>query len=96
MYLHLDSEMPRPTAAEVDPTSAITCRTSGQISRAGVAPPDSARRSGGAILSKKACAICDRPALWLQTNSTYFTLAPPIRSIDTNLWIGQRALVKWP
>jgi hypothetical protein len=28
--------------------------------------------SSGAWRSKKAWAICERPALWLQTNSTYF------------------------
>ena len=28
--------------------------------------------SSGAWRSKNAWAICERPALWLQTNSTYF------------------------
>jgi hypothetical protein len=44
------------------------------IASAGSSPPDSARKSWGAYFSKNACAICERPALWVQTKSTYFTL----------------------
>ena len=59
------------------PTSRITSTTSGHTCRAGL-------RAGGlgaalAVVqsrSKNAWAICERPALWVQTNSTYF-ISPP-------------------
>src|SRR6266508_3962766 len=54
------------------PTSPMTSTTSGQMAFAGWDPADSARMSLGAWRSKNAWAICERPALWLQTNSTYF------------------------
>jgi hypothetical protein len=53
-----------------NPASAIASTTVGHTSGAGDEPADSARMSAGACRSKNACAICDRPALWLQTNST--------------------------
>src|SRR4051794_3056309 len=58
------------------PTSRMTSITSGHTARPGSEPADSARTSGGASRSKNACAICERPALWLQTKSTYFIAAP--------------------
>ena len=54
------------------PTSRIASITVGHTSCAGCEPADSARTSSGAWRSKKACAICERPALWVQMNSTYF------------------------
>ncbi len=56
------------------PTSAIASTTAGQTpSRRGSLPADSARTSAGASRSKKAWAIWERPALWVQMNRTYFT-----------------------
>ena len=54
------------------PISRIATITFGQTCVAGVDPADSARTSAGACRSKRASAICERPALWLHTNSTYF------------------------
>src|SRR5687768_11432416 len=58
----------------------MTSTTSGHTRLAGVVPADSARTSPGAWRSKNACAICERPALWLQTNSTRFITDPLWRS----------------
>jgi serine/threonine protein kinase len=58
------------------PTSAIASTTVGQTSWAGCVPADSARMSDGALRSKKAWAICERPALCVQTKSTYLMTAP--------------------
>ena len=54
------------------PTSRMTSTTLGHTSWPGSEPRDSARTSSGASRSKNACAICERPALWVQMNSTYF------------------------
>lgn len=59
------------------PTSRMASITFGQTASAGSWPADSARTSGGEWRAKKASAICERPALWVQTNSTYLIWSPP-------------------
>ena len=54
------------------PTSRITSITSGHNWRAGSDPADSPRQSPGQDRSNSAWAICERPALWVHTNRTYF------------------------
>jgi hypothetical protein len=70
VQLHLEVELPRRQFEMSMPASAIASTTFGQIASAGSSPADSARMSAGAWRSKRACAICERPALWLQTNKT--------------------------
>src|SRR6516162_11237956 len=63
--------------ARSTPTSRITWTTSGHTCRPGWEPADSARQSAVQSRSKNAWAICERPALWVHTNSTYFIWGPP-------------------
>ena len=56
---------------------------SARSASAGSLPADSARTSAGAWRSKNAWAIWERPALWLQTNSTYLMAAPPAAPAPT-------------
>src|SRR5918999_4919018 len=58
------------------PTSRMASTTTGHTpSRRGCCPADSARMSPGAMRLKNASAICDRPALCVHTNSTFFMTA---------------------
>ena len=79
VQLHLDGELLRAAVPEVEPISLIASTTKGHTCRAGCWPADSARRSGGASRRKKASAICERPALCVQTNRTVFNASPLMR-----------------
>src|SRR5215467_12427162 len=52
------------------PISAIAATTAGFSSAAGWEPADVTRIRPAAWRSRRAAAICERPALWVQTNST--------------------------
>src|SRR5215469_15787491 len=52
------------------PISAIAATTAGLSSAAGCEPADVTRIRPAAWWSRMAAAICERPALWVQTNST--------------------------
>lgn len=59
-------ELPR----NVDPRSCIAPMAIGLMLSAGVVPPDQAMAVSPASASKNPSAIWERPALWVQRNST--------------------------
>ena len=52
------------------PSSAIASTTAGLISSAGAVPAERTTTRSPAWWASRAAAICERPALWTQTNST--------------------------
>src|SRR5690242_7016331 len=60
------------------PASAITSTTSGWTAAAGRLPAERASWRPAAARSNSACAIWERPAFWMQTNSTWLTPRPSL------------------
>jgi hypothetical protein len=71
--------------------SRMASTTSGQTASAGSWPADSARTSSGAWPSRNAWAICERPALCVQTKRTYLTRYSQVEGVLGVRGVGELA-----